>query len=306
MVFKVTENWNGKLLREYLRSACRISRKTLCILKKLDDGILLNGVCVTVRAVLHTGDTVELAIEDKNEDENPNLYASGEMPPILYEDEAVLAINKPAGMPTHTSLGHYDDALSNAVYSYLKEKNGSFVFRAINRLDAETSGIVLIAKNRYYAGILSNALANGKFTKKYLAIVNGKTENGGSVEGYIAREQKSKIKRCFSSEPISDGDHSLSYYNMVSANEKASLVLVTPITGRTHQIRLHLASLGHTIIGDTMYGEVSEYISRQALHAYSLTFPSPIDGHNITVTAPLSDDIVRLANEYSLEIKDQI
>ena len=304
MLFKVDDNWDGKLMREFLRIGCRISRNTLCILKKCENGILLNGKCVTVRATVHTGDNVELAIEDKVPDENPNLYANGVMPEIIYEDEAILVINKPAGMPTHTSLGHYDDALSNAVYSYLKEQGEAFVFRAINRLDRDTSGVVLIAKNRYYASILTNSLVNGKFTKKYLAVVEGMLQGNGSVQGYIAREQKSMIKRCFSNEKIEGGDYSLSNYEVIKVGENASLVLVTPVTGRTHQIRLHLASLGHTIIGDDFYGKESVYISRQALHAYSLTFPSPIDEHEITVKAPLPDDIKELLNIYSIKFED--
>ena len=301
MIFEVDKNWDEKLMRDFLRVGCRISRNTLCILKKCENGIMLNGKCVTVRATLHTGDKVELAIEDKLLDENPNLYASGVMPEIVYEDDSMLVINKPAGMPTHTSLGHYDDALSNAVYSYLKEQGEAFVFRAINRLDRDTSGVVLIAKNRYYASILTDSLVKGEFTKRYIAVVEGKLSGNGSVQGYIAREQESMIKRCFSTEKIEGGDYSLSYYEVLDANESASLVLVTPVTGRTHQIRLHLASLGHTIIGDDFYGNKSEYISRQALHAYTLSFPSPITGEKITVKAPLPTDIMELCKQYSLK-----
>ena len=163
MVFIVDEFWNGRLLRDYLRSGCGVSRKTLCKLKALDNGILLNGQRVTVRAVIKSGDTVELSVEDEESDENPYVVPIGEMPPIVYEDEAVIAVNKPAGMPTHTSFGHYEDSLSNAVCLYLKKQGKPFVFRAINRLDCDTSGIVLIAKNRYYASVLSASLEKGEF-----------------------------------------------------------------------------------------------------------------------------------------------
>ena len=135
-------------------------------------------------------------------------------------------------------------------------------------------------------------------------MVDGRLEGKGSVEGYIARDGIGIMKRRFSNEPIEGGDRSFSCYEALDAGENASLVLVTPITGRTHQIRLHMASLGHTIIGDTMYGKESADISRQALHAYSLSFPSPIDGKLITVKAPLPCDVLALLDKFSLKIGD--
>lgn len=300
MIFKVDEAWDGRLLRDYLRSGCGVSRKTLCKLKTLENGIMLNGQRVTVRAVLKAGDKVEIAVEDCEEDENPYVVPMGEMPPIVYEDEAVIAVNKPSGMPTHTSFGHYGDSLSNAVCLYLKNKGLPFVFRAINRLDCDTSGIVLIAKNRYYASILAASLEKGEFEKTYLAVASGKTTDFGKVEGYIAREGESIIKRCFSSTQTEGSDYSLTEYRTLDSNGAASLIEVKPITGRTHQIRVHMAAIGHPLIGDTMYGEQSELISRQALHAFALSFPSPIDGGRITVKAPLPDDILSVMQSVSL------
>ena len=298
MTFIVNELWDGRLLRDYLRTECMVSRKTLVKLKALDNGILLNGKSVTVRAVLKCGDSVEISVQDSLQDENPYVIPTGDMPPIIYEDEAIIAVNKPAGMPTHTSFGHYGDSLSNAVCLYLKNKGIPFVFRAINRLDRDTSGIVLIAKNRYYAGILSKSLQNGCFRKSYLAVVHGMVGKGGKIEGYITREGESIIKRCLYSQQVEGSDYSLTEYNVVEQNDKATLLLVTPITGRTHQIRVHMASIGHSIIGDTMYGEESAEISRQALHAYSLKFPSPINGEEISLTAPLTDDMKTLVKRY--------
>ena len=300
MIFKVDEFWDGRLLRDYLRSGCDVSRKTLCKLKALENGILLNGQRVTVRAVLKVGDNVELAIEDAKEDENPYVIPIGKMPPIIYEDDAVIAVNKPAGMPTHTSFGHYEDSLSNAVCLYLKNQGKPFVFRAINRLDRDTSGIVLIAKNRYYAGKLSASLEKGEFKKKYLAVANGETPDNGRIEGYISREGESIIKRCFSESMTDGADYSLTEYVTVSRGDGVSLIEASPITGRTHQIRVHMASVGHYLIGDTMYGERSDLISRQALHAYYLAFPSPIDGRLLEIKAPLYEDMLMLIKAYKI------
>ncbi len=303
MDFTVDEKFNNKPLRDFLRGGIQISRKTLTRLKSLENGILLNGERVTVRAAVHTGDAVCLALEDCENDENPHVQASGQMPPIIYEDEAIIAVNKPAGMPTHTSYGHYGDALSNAVCAYFNEQGKPFVFRAVNRLDRDTSGVVLIAKNRYYSSILSGAMTEGKFKKQYIAVVQGKTEPSGEITGYIAREGESIIKRRLLSAQIEGSDYSKTEYTTLDSTENASVLLVSPITGRTHQIRLHMSSIGHPIMGDTMYGSASEHIQRQALHAYLLTFPSPVTGKMMTVTAPIPDDIRNLMKIYSLTEK---
>lgn len=304
MLFVVEEKWDGKLLRDFLRNGCSVSRKALVHLKSLDGGIRLNGEVVTVRALVHTADCVELMLEDSASDENPNVVPHGKIPQIIYEDDALIAVNKPAGMPTHTSFGHYLDALSNTVCAYLNKKGQPFVFRAVNRLDTDTSGIVLIAKNRYYSSILSESLKNGDFKKSYIAIVNGKAEACGRIEGYIAREKESIIKRKLLFEKENGSEYSLTEYERIAFSEKASLLRVIPHTGRTHQIRLHLSSTGHSIIGDTMYGEGSEDIKRQALHASSLAFPSPTDGKIIELNAELPCDMLALIKKYSLDFSE--
>ncbi len=304
MLFVVTAEQEGKLLRDFLRGDCCMSRKTLCALKQKENGILLNGRSVTVRAVLSAGDKVEAAIEDREQDENPNVVPVGEMPDIIYEDDAVIAVNKPCGMPTHTSFGHYEDALSNAVCAYLKGKGQPFVFRAINRLDRDTSGVVLIAKNKYYASILSKSLEKGSFEKKYIAVVHGKTEPCGRIEGYIEREGESIIKRRFLTEKTEASDYSLTEYKTLSSSENASLLKLSPITGRTHQLRVHMAHIGHPIFGDNMYCYENDGISRQALHAYTLTFPSPINGEKIKAIAEIPSDIKELAGKHSLKIEE--
>lgn len=291
MTFCVPKAYDGKLMREFIRGACGVTHGMLVRLKKIPGGILLNGEPVTVRAVLSERDRVSLMIEDSENDVNPYVSACGEMPEILYEDDAVIVVNKPCGMPTHTSLGHRDDSLANRVCAYYKERGVPFVFRAVNRLDKDTSGAVLIAKNAFYAAKLSAAIAEGGTEKRYFALLCGDVEAEGRIEGYIKREDKSIIKRSFSRSPSEGADYSLTEYVRISAKNGISAVALALKTGRTHQIRVHVASLGAPILGDTLYGKESELIKRQALHAYFLAFPSPINGETVTVRAPLPKDI---------------
>ena len=303
MTFYVPKSYNGKLLREFIKNECSITHNMLVRLKKIPFGILLNGEKVTVRAVIKTGDAVTLSVEDIESDVNPNVFPCGEMTDILYEDEAVLVVNKPSGMPTHTSHGHREDSLSNRVCAYFEKDGIPFVFRAINRLDRDTSGVVLIAKNAFYAAKLSKALAEGRFEKHYIALLDGKVEESGKIEGYIRREEKSIIKRSFSTDFSEDADYSLTKYKRLCEKNGISVVLVKLETGRTHQIRVHFSSVGAPVLGDTLYGSVNTDINRQLLHAYSLSFPSPVSGDIITVKAPLPDDIVSFLDKNDINIK---
>ncbi len=306
MKFTVSEEYDGKPLLDFIRTGCGVSRSALIRLKKLPCGITLNGQHATVRAVLKNGDLVELKIEDEADEVNPYVEAKGEMPEILYEDEAVIAVNKPPFMPTHTSYLHKDDALSNAVCLYMSSKGEPFVFRAVNRLDRDTSGVVLIAKNRFYSCKLSRSLENGEFKKVYLALLDGSVSESGSVKGYIRRKGESIIERVFEKTYSDGADFSHTEYKSILNTEQNSLVAAFPITGRTHQLRLHFASLGAPICGDSMYGKENTLINRHALHAYSLSFPSPLDNKIITVKAPVPNDFLCAAEEMNLHINEEI
>ena len=302
MTFTVDGNNNGKVLRDFLRCECRISRAALVGLKKIPDGILLNGERVTVRAVVRTGDTVSVAIEDRPEEKNPFVLAGGELPQIVYEDEAVVLFNKPAGMPTHTSHGHLSDSLANAVCGYYESQGQPFVFRAVNRLDGDTSGIVMVAKNRYFSSLMSSFMAEGRFRKVYLAILDGMVDLAGEIEGYIKREGKSIIKRCLAKDNEENSEYSLTRYVRLSENNGKSTVLVYPVTGRTHQIRVHFASLGAPIYGDALYGVKRDDMPRQALHALRLSFPSYENDKYISVFAQIPSDIEQIAEKYGLTL----
>jgi len=291
MPFVITKNEEGCLLRDYLRKTLGLSRAELTVLKQREEGILLNGKRVTVRAILHEGDLLTLDRADK---------ASGEtvlprkLPlSILYEDEDLIAVNKPPAMPTHPSHGHYEDTLANALAYYFAAAGEPFVFRAVNRLDRDTSGVVLVAKNRGAAFQLSQAIAGGEVEKRYLALALGRITHPGTIEANIRRRTESMIARMVC--PPTEGQAARTDYRPLAGSEEITLLEVTPMTGRTHQIRVHLASLGHPLLGDTLYGNPSPLLARQGLHAASLTFRRPSDGEAITVTAPLPTDMAAIA-----------
>jgi len=286
----ITSEYNGCILKSYVLKKCEISHKLLTHLKAREDGILLNGKRVTVRAILKEGDILELNFED-TEGSGIEAVKTDVMPDILYEDDDLMILNKPPHMPTHPSHNHYTDTLANAVAYIFKERKESIRFRAITRLDRDTSGAVLIAKDPRSAAILSAMMADGKIEKSYVAICEGSAPEKFTVNKPIKREKESIITRVVCND--GEGQAALTHFTKVAEHRGMSLLAVTPITGRTHQIRVHLAYAGHPIVGDELYGTKSDEIDRQALHAHSLTL-SFADGRKIHAEAPLFPDMERL------------
>jgi 23S rRNA pseudouridine1911/1915/1917 synthase len=283
MKYIIDKKSNNLSIKSYLILKLNLSSRLKKHLKKYYDGILLNGIHADVTAILKENDVLELDFSDRKDDVNEYLVKSDIPLSIVYEDENYTVINKPAMMPTHQSLNHYDDTLANALaYRY---GDRPYVFRAVNRLDKDTSGIVLTANNKLYAEILSKKLIENKVTKEYIAIVEGKLTGEGVVEEPIARQGDSIIKR----EVREDGEYALTKYKVVYSDDEISVIKVYPITGRTHQIRVHMSYIGHSLLGDTMYGSNSSLISRHALHAYKLD----IDGIG-SFTAPLPEDMIKI------------
>ncbi|MBQ0101442.1 MAG: RluA family pseudouridine synthase [Firmicutes bacterium] len=283
--YLITENENGIEIKSFLRRL-GISRAELIRLKARGRGIVLNGERVTVRAVLKTGDVLRLEREDLEDDVNCDILPSDCDPDIIYEDGDLLAVNKPPLMPTHPSRNHLDDTLANAAVGYFKRKGQPFVFRACNRLDRDTSGIVLIAKNKGYAGVLADVIAEGRVKKTYLAVAVGEITERTVIKKNIKRRQESIIERVVCDE--NEGQYAETEIMPIGIFGGNTVLLCRPVTGRTHQIRVHLASVGHPIVGDTLYGEESGEIKRQALHCLRLVF----EGHDLF--APPPEDIMRL------------
>lgn len=281
------KDFSGRTVKGLL-AELKISAKTVTALKKKPDGITVNGEHVTVRHILHEGEVLRLNISDGQSSQN--IVPSDLPVEILFENDSAIAANKPPFMPTHPSHGHYDDTLANALCHRMNKGGEPFVFRPVNRLDRNTSGVVLVAKDRVCAASLSESLQKGAIRKKYLAILEGvPAEKNGKIETYIRRREESIIYRevCRKSP---DADYALTEYDVLEVANGHALVCAYPITGRTHQLRLHFAHLGCPILGDDLYGHESPVIGRQALHAFTLTFPCPPTGEEICVRAPLTDD----------------
>ena len=292
MDYTVEKRWDGDTVLSVIKKELGLSGSTLRHLKFRENGILLNGERVTVRRIVHEGDLLSLATDDAEPQEN--LLPVPLPLTIVYEDEDVVVPDKPADMPTHPSHNHHEDTVANALAYRYRERGIPFVFRPVNRLDRNTSGLVLIARNRPAAGRLSAAMREGSIQKQYLAILDGvPAEQEGVIETYIRRTAESIIVRenCNEGE---GGDHAVTHYRVLASENGHALVLASPITGRTHQLRVHFAGLGCPITGDDMYGTPSPHIARHALHAYRLTFPRPSDGEPVTLRAPLHDDMQAL------------
>lgn len=292
MIYKISAEENGKTVKEILRYGVGLSLAFTKKLKFLDNGIMLNGEKVTVRKTVCEGDILFLATEDI---QNEGILTPANIPlDIIYEDEYIVLPNKSADMPTHPSHNHRGDTLADALAYKYQEEGVPFVFRSISRLDRNTSGLVLIAKDRISASRLSDSMKSGNISKKYIAILDGELQTDeGVIDTYIKREAESIIFRkvCAENE---GGDRAITKYKVLAKNNGYTLVLASPITGRTHQLRVHFSHVGAPILGDDMYGRKSELISRHALHAMSLNFTHPRTQENLTVTAPPSEDITNV------------
>ena len=279
-------------VKSFLTAELKISSAMLRHLKFLEDGILVGGRHVTVRYILREGDVLSVKTEDSGAEEK--IVPSDIPLDIVYEDGDIVLPSKPPFMPTHPSHGHYEDTAANALCFRYKKEGEPFVFRPVNRLDRNTSGLLLVARNRIAAANLFKSMKEGRIEKEYIALLDGTLPNEvGEIETYMKRTEASIIVRrvCGKGE---GGDYSLTKYKVIYSDGAHTLVAASPITGRTHQLRVHFAHLGASIVGDDIYGKESKDIDRHALHAARMSFYHPEDGRSITVSAPLPDDMLAL------------
>lgn len=285
MDFTVRKAYDGKLLRDFLRGEAAISSGLLTALKATQ-GIRVDGVPVTVRYVLTAGETVSLMLEDTE-----SRPAPSDMPvELLYEDDGILAVAKPPYMPTHESHGHRGDALSNALAGLFAKRGVPFVFRAINRLDVDTSGVLLVAKNRYAAERFGTLVRERRIEKTYIALLCGRPDPPcGKLQSYIRRAEDSIIlRRAYPSG--TRAEYAETAYETIETFAGISVVRCLPKTGRTHQLRVHFASIGCPIVGDDLYGG-GFALPRQALHAARLAFVHPMTGVPTSIDCPLPADL---------------
>lgn len=287
----------GLTVKEILTNELGFSKRAITSLKNRPDGILINGEHATVRAIIKENDVLTINLDDKG-DNSEKLVPSLTLPDVIYEDEDIIAVNKPPFMPTHQSQGHFYDTLANSLAYYFSLKERPFVFRSINRLDRNTSGIVLVAKSRLASAKLSNQMKNNGISKSYIVILQGELkQDGGTIETHIRRKEKSIILRevC---DKCDDSKIAITSYKVLAKNNGLSLVLAMPVTGRTHQLRVHFAHLGSPILGDDLYGKKSDYINRHALHAVSLRFDHPNSNERFELFAPLPPDMQSIIEQY--------
>lgn len=292
LIYPISEQHNGMTIQEFLK-AQGFSSQNIIELKKMPESVLINGEWVYLTRRLCDGEELVIHIQEND--------VSEKIPPvklplqIVYEDEDILVANKPADMPIHPSLNNYENSLANAVAYYYAEQGKPFVFRCINRLDRDTSGLTVIAKHMVSAGILSSMVADKKasgMTREYLAIVRGMvTPAQGTIDAPIARKDSSVIERVVDFER---GERAITHYKVLETKNGHSLVSLQLETGRTHQIRVHMKHLGFPLIGDYLYNPDMEHISRQALHSYKLSFLHPITKEPMTFTAPLPEDMQKV------------
>lgn len=260
-------------IRDYLKR--RIGLSTALIAQVKFDNVKLNGEIVYMRAMVKNGDVIEISLPDEDSE---NIEPMDIPLEIVYEDDYVIAVNKPRNMPVHPSRGNHLPTVANAIRSYVGHP---FVFRAINRLDRDTSGIVLIAKDRLSGAKLYQAMKEREFGKTYLAIVEGvPSPTHGIINQPIAREVEGEMKRVVRE----DGKEAITEYEVIEVlANNMSKVKVTLHTGRTHQIRVHMAYIGHALVNDFLYGKRGD--DTYHLHCNSLSFPHPLTGETITLTA---------------------
>ena len=296
MEIKIPDKYAGRPLRDFLHWELKVSAKLLARLKRDENGIMIGGRKVTVRYILSAGDT--LTLTDYPE-ESGTFIAPVDLPvEIVYEDECLLVADKPPNMPTHPSHDHYDDTLANALAFRQRDSAIPYVFRPISRLDRDTSGLVTVAKTKYAASRMSFLMKQGGFEKLYFALLDGVLpQEHGLIDAPLHRTAASIITREVCSPDTPDAEPAQTVYRLLYTDGRYSLVLARPLTGRTHQLRVHFSHLGSPILGDTLYGRPNPIIGRQALHAAGLKFIHPISGLPVLLYSMPPDDFMQAAKQ---------
>lgn len=284
LYFTVSPEYDNILAQRFLRDVCGLSARIITRLKREKDGIMMDGKILRTVDRVHSGMTVSIALFDEKCEIEPT---EGSLD-IAFEDEHFLVVNKPPSMPVHPVKQHRTDTLANIVSYYCMQKGEQFVFRAINRLDKDTSGLVLIAKNRFAANAVKN-----KTHKVYYALCEGNITAEGVVDKPMDLRDDSKMVRIVRS----DGMPAVTHYKPVKMKNNVTLLELWLETGRTHQIRCHMAYLGHPLLGDDLYGGGLDKIKRQALHCAKLEFYHPINKEYINVSADIPNDMQNIINK---------
>ncbi|MDD3403102.1 MAG: RluA family pseudouridine synthase [Hespellia sp.] len=304
---------DGRQIHDIMRHQMELTEKQIRQAKYRENGICLNGEQKYTVATVKTGDWLEVRIAENSESKIPSFYDETIWSPadgILYEDEDLVAVNKPAGVVSHPSPGHYNDSMASLLTGYYEKKNEMLNLRCIGRLDKDTSGVLLFAKNQVAADRLAKQRLSGELSKEYQALAQGHFEESeGTIQMGIT-----KIPGEIQARIDAEGKAAVTHYRVIGehmirpADAKpdteptvVSLVHLHLDTGRTHQIRLHLSWKGHPLLGDDWYGGHPAYCKRAALHAADITFIQPFSKERICLEAALPQDMAQIWNMRMLE-----
>lgn len=275
---------NTQTINSTLQNELKISSRLLYKLIKLNKIELNHKPCDT-RKTGTFGDTITINFD--YEEDNSNIIPTKMNLNIIFEDDWLLVVNKPAGIAIHPSVLHYSDSLCNGIRFYFDKIGLKKKIRPVNRLDLNTSGLVVFAKCEYIQECLINQMKNNQFKKEYLAVCDGIfNEKSGTINLPIARKRNSIIERCISE----NGQTAITHYEVLKEFDNYSLVKCSLETGRTHQIRVHMSAIGHPLLGDSLYGSISDLINRQALHCFNLQFIHPVYNNDLNFWSDLPND----------------
>ena len=290
----ITSALSGRMIKDIFKNEYGFSDRMISKLK-LNGGVILNGEAVRVTKIVNNGDMLCAVMPDET---SSNITPTNLPIDIVYQDEDIMLINKNPNMPVHPSQNNFTNTLANAL-KYYWEKNGEdYIFRAVNRLDKDTSGLMLVAKNSYSHFKLSEQLQNKELKRKYYAICHGHIEaDDGTIDLPIKRKDGSTIERCVAD----DGKKAITHFRVIERlSYPATLMELCLDTGRTHQIRVHFSHILHPLMGDWLYGDEGDEMPRQALHSYYIRFIHPTKNEEMIFTIPLYDDMKNFTEKYHL------
>lgn len=283
--YQITENEQGTTVLDFLRKK-GFSRHILSSMKADKEALTRNGQRIGGREQLLAGDHFRVRLLETVDSDG---IVPVSMPlSILYEDEDILVINKPADMPVHPSIGNYTNTLANGVAAYLDAKDEHSPFRCINRLDRDTSGALILAKNAFSAAVLSTQMRNRQIRRTYLAVVEGITPPNGTISAPISRVDDSVIERHVD---FLHGEPAVTHYERLETKNEHSLLEIHLETGRTHQIRVHMGYIGHPLPADYLYHPEYDCFKRQPLHSLQLEFRHPVTDKSMCLLAPVPEDM---------------
>ncbi|MDO5350408.1 MAG: RluA family pseudouridine synthase [Lachnospiraceae bacterium] len=286
LAYRISQEEAGLSIEHFLKR--RGYSKHIIIQVRNAGGITVDGSHAITPQILKEGETLQIHLEER---ESSQKVVPTQLPlNLVYEDEDLMIVNKPANMPIHPSQGNFENTLANAVAWYYQQKGQPYVYRAINRLDRDTTGLLILAKHGLSGCILSQMGSRREIRREYLAIAMGKTDSQGRIDAPIGRAGQSTVLRCIDWE---HGDPACTHYERLLYREDldCSLIRLHLETGRTHQIRVHMKHIGHPLPGDFLYNPDYRLMKRQALHSHKLEFLHPITGEAMYFEAPMPEDM---------------